>query len=69
MKRKVKNAVLKTITTAAGFGFCIGILCMISESWIPTILCVVSGLWLAAFAHANELMYKPFWKVKKHASR
>ena len=52
-KRKAKNCFLIGSAYAAGTVFCTSLCFLDSPSWIPTILCVVSGLWLAVFAYAN----------------
>lgn len=53
MRRKAKNCFLIGSAYSAGIIFCTSLCFLDAESWIPTILCVISGLWLAAFAYAN----------------
>lgn len=53
MRRRIKNAILKAITAIAGTVFVLSACMLDSESYIPMILCMASGLWLSAFAYAN----------------
>lgn len=53
IKSKIKNFILKTITTVAGCTFLFMACALDSPSWIPFILCVVSAVWLVLFSYAN----------------
>ena len=51
-KIKIKNFILKSITSIAGF---IWLACALdSKSYIPTSVGVISGVWLVLFAYANS---------------
>lgn len=55
MKIKIKNAILKTITTIAAFSFAFSACCFDSESLMPVIACAISATWLVLFIIANDL--------------
>lgn len=55
MKIKIKNAILKIITTIAAFSFAFSACCMDSESFAPVIVCAISSIWLILFITANDL--------------
>ena len=51
--KRIKNYCLIASAYAAGIILCASLCFLDAESWVPTILCVISGLWLAVFAYAN----------------
>ena len=54
MKRKnTKNIILKVVACIMGILFLVSGCALDSDSWIPYIVCFVSLLYLAWFAHAN----------------
>ena len=55
MKRKIKNAVLNTLTGIAAVVCFFSIFCIDTESPIPMICLIVSLLWLAYFGWCNGL--------------
>ena len=49
----MKKRILKTIAIIMGFIFMVSASALDSLTWIPTIMTVVSGLWLVLYAYAN----------------
>ena len=54
MRPKTKNRILRTITAIAGILAFLSILCLDSESWIPSIVLGVCMAWLGLFLLANK---------------
>lgn len=53
-KNKIKNFVLKTVTSIAGIIFVLSICALDSPNFVLPVVCLlVSGLWLAVFSWAN----------------
>ena len=63
MKRKTKNAILKSITAVAGTAFVIGALAFDSEGNIPVIMCAASLAWLVPFVYINFYMKVKGWGI------
>lgn len=53
VRRRIKNAILKTITAIAGLVFILSACALDSDSWLPFIALCISALWLSVFAYAN----------------
>lgn len=49
-----KNAILKGIGYGVTILFLLSACCIDSESMIPSIICLICGLYLAAFSYAND---------------
>ena len=56
MKKKVKNAILYTITFTALVLWILSILTLDSETLIPLFTMAISGGWLGAFMWANDML-------------
>lgn len=56
MKKKVKNAILYTITFTALVLWILSVLALDSETLIPMFTLVMSGGWLFAFMWANDMI-------------
>ena len=54
MGQKIKNAVLLTVTKIAALALVISVCCVDSDSYIPTIVLLVSMAWLWLFLKAND---------------
>ena len=54
MKRKIKNAVLKTVAIVMALLFIISGCALDNHSWVQYIVCGVSLAWLALFVYANK---------------
>lgn len=50
----MKNKILKVTAYTMAFIFIFSACCVDSDSIIPSVLCVISLLWLALFAFANH---------------
>jgi hypothetical protein len=50
----MKNKVLKAIAYIVGTLWIISACAIDSESWIPTIVCVICTVYLALFSYANN---------------
>lgn len=66
-KRKIKNFILKTITWLAGSMFFVSASAVDSESYFPTIICLICMAWLGLFAYANGYLNVPE-EGEKHES-
>lgn len=51
----MKNKILKTTAAIMGILFLVSGCALDSISWIPFVVCGVSGAWLALFAYANNM--------------
>lgn len=51
----MKNKILKATAWIMGFLFLLSGSALNSISWIPFVVCVGSGAWLALFAYANNM--------------
>lgn len=54
MRYLKKNTVLKSIGWINGIVFLYFACCLDSDSWIPFIICCITGTYLGAFAYANN---------------
>lgn len=54
---KIHKALIYAMNFIAAFTFLISLMALDSESWIPIITWVASGLWLTAYGWANEILY------------
>jgi len=53
-RRSIKNIILKTVMAVDGFIWLMSVCALDSESWIPLMVCVVTGCILALFCIAND---------------
>ena len=51
--KRVKNLILKAITVLATVLFFVSILALDNGLWTPTIMLVISGVWLIVYGLAN----------------
>ena len=56
MKKKIKNAILYTITFTALVLWILSVLALDSETLIPMFTLAISGGWLFAFMWANDML-------------
>lgn len=61
MKRKIKNTILKSTATIMSALAFIAAFSADTESWIPTIVCLVCMGWLALYSYANDWWMDAEW--------
>ena len=55
---KIRIYTIKSITMAAFIIFLVSVCCLDSETYIPTIIMIISFSWLVIFMWANNMFYE-----------